>query len=266
MFKKIAGVLRRKNNRKILGIGHSHILAIQFCLNSQKEDLEKNLKLELQTIWLGDDRYKDYRKHVGNGGTEGFIWAKEIADEIKNLNAETDILFSAFGGNAHNILGMVQHPRAFDFVLSSKPSLFINEKVELVPEALVELAMTSQGGFPETVWCLRAARGLYSGRIVHIESPPPIKDNDYLKNHAGAFKDQFEIYGISPPLLRYKLWLLHSMLIKQECRLQNIEFIECPKDFIDEEGFLKSNGLAMDTTHANAAYGDSVIKQLIKVN
>lgn len=48
--------------------------------------------------------------------------------------------------------------------------------------------------------------------------------------------------------------------------LQDIDFIECPKEFMDEEGFLKSNGLAMDTTHANAAYGDSVLKQLIKLS
>lgn len=266
MFKKIADFLGRKKNRKILGIGHSHILSIQFALTSKKDDLKENLNLELKTIWLGDDRYKDYRKHVGNGAIECFIWSKEIADKIKSLNTETDILFSAFGGNAHNILGMVQHPRPFDFILSSRPSLFLDDKVELVPEALVEFAMTSQGGFPETVWCLRAARSMYSGRIVHIESPPPIKDAEYLKNYAGAFKDQFEIYGISPPFLRHKLWLLHSILIKKECELQNIEFIECPEEFIDEEGFLKSNGLAMDTTHANTAYGNSVIKQLIKLS
>lgn len=266
MFKKIAGVLGYKINRTILGIGHSHILSIQTALISQIDDLKENSKLELQTIWLGDDRYQDFRRHVGNDGIEGFVWAEEIVNEITKLNPKADILFSAFGGNAHNIFGLVQHPHPFDFTLSSKPNLFVNEKVQLVPEALVELAMTGQGGFPETVWCLRAARSIYSGRIVHLESPPPIKDADYLKNYAGAFKDQFETYGISPPFLRYKLWRLHSMLIKKECMLQNIEFIECPKEFIDEEGFLKSNGWAMDTTHANAAYGDSVIKQLIKLS
>lgn len=266
MFKKIASVLGRVSGRRILGIGHSHILSIQFSLNSQKKDLEEKLRLKFQTIWLGDDRYKNFREHVGNGGVEGFVWAKEIASEIKKLNPQTDILFSAFGGNAHNILGMVQHPRPFDFILSASPALPLNEGVELVPEAVVELALTGQGGFPETLWCLRAARSMYSGRIVHIESPPPIKDAGYLNNYAGAFKDQFETYGISPPFLRYKLWKLHSTLIKKECMLLNIEFIECPLDFVDEEGFLKSNGLAMDTTHANGAYGESVIKQLIKLN
>lgn len=266
MFNKIVNGLRRKSTKKILGIGHSHILSVQFALISQSNESKENSKLEFQTIWLGDDRYKNFREHVGNGGIEGFVWADKIASEVKKLNPETDILFSAFGGNAHNILGMVQHPRPFDFILSSRPNLLLNEKVELVPEKIVEIAMTAQGGFPETVWCLRAVRSMYSGRIVHIESPPPIKDVDYLRNYAGAFKEQFDIYGISPPILRYKLWQLHSMLIKKECMMQNIEFIECPKEFMDEDGFLKSNGLAMDTTHANAEYGDSVIKQLIELS
>lgn len=198
MFKKIAGVLGRKSNQKFLGIGHSHIYSIQFSLDSQKEELKEGSKLELETICLLDEGYKNFREHVGNGGVEGFVWSKEIANEIKKLNPKTDILFSAFGGNAHNILGMVQHPQPFDFILSAKPGLPLNESVELVPEAIVELAITNQGGFPETLWCLRAARSMYSGRIVHVESPPPIKDADYLQNYAGAFKNQFEIYGISP--------------------------------------------------------------------
>jgi len=266
MIKKIMDDLGRRSNKKILGIGHSHILAIHYAAEPQKEQLRNLHNLDLRIVWLGDDRYKDFRIHKGNTGVEGFVWSQEIEQEINNLNSKSDILFSVFGGNAHNIFGMVQHPTPFDFILSTEPDLFLCQKAELVPEAIIELALTSQGGFPETIWCLRAARDKFLGRIVHIESPPPIKDAEYLRDHAGAFEESFATYGISPEILRYKLWRLHSRLIKAECDRLDIEFIESPTIFVDKDGFLSSSGYSMDTTHANVEYGNAVIQQLTSLN
>jgi len=83
-----------------------------------------------------------------------------------------------------------------------------------------------------------------------------------MKN-AGVFKQKFMEFGITAPLVRYKLWKLHSKLIEDECKKLNIEFLLAPNKFIDANGFLTEEGYAKDTTHANSLYGREVISQII---
>lgn len=258
-------LFKSQNNdtpRKLLGVGHSHILSIRYAVNSILEDLEAK-KVKLDTIWLGEEPFTNYQSRLPNGDINGYQFSNPLSDSLRDLNPKRDILFSAFGGNAHNILGLVRHPIIFDFILENSSSASLDEAAQIIPSKLVEFAMVSQGGFPETRWGLRAIREAFSGQIIHCESPPPIFSNDFLSKNAGVFKNQFLKFGISPPMLRYKLWVLHSNLVRKECDILGIEFLQSPKSFVSDEGFLADQGLSNDTTHANPAYGKAVISQLL---
>ena len=250
--------------KNLLGIGHSHILSIRYAVNGALDELAAN-NVAINTLRLGEKPYIDYQARAENGDIKNFSFSSPLLSEIEKLNPRKDIIFTSYGGNAHNILGLVQHPNPFDFIYVGTQSEG-EVGVEMVPSKLVEAALIEQGGFPETCWALRATRAAFSGRIIQCESPPPIVDNNFLMEHAGPFKTNFTKFGISKPALRYKLWRMHSDLVKKECKALDIEFIPVPAEFITADGYLTDSGLSNDTTHANAIYGGAVIRQLISAS
>ena len=264
MFSKLFKDKSPHAQKILLGIGHSHVLSIRYAVNSVLDELSAN-NVALNTIWLGEKPYIDYQDRAENGDIKTFTFSNSLLSEIEKLNPSKDIIFSSYGGNAHNILGLVQHPTPFDFIYAGIQGEG-ERGVEMVPSKLVEAALIEQGGFPETCWALRATRAAFSGRIIQCESPPPIFDNNFLMEHAGPFKASFIKFGISKPALRYKLWKMHSDLVKKECKALDIEFLPVPAEFITTDGFLTDSGLNNDTTHANAIYGGAVIRQLINAS
>ena len=247
---------------KIVGFGHSHILTLRFAAAQWKDEFDA-LGLNLSTHWMGDEIYKEYRVQCLDRGIDGFDFNEDLKNEIFGIDANNDFVISCFGGNAHNVLGLVQHPIPFEFRFEDELLEESLENLEIIPISLIEEIMQSQGGFPETIWSLRNLRNYYSGILLHCESPPPIYDEDYLIKYAGPFAEMFEKNGITHANLRRKLWRLHSRLIKNECDLLGIHFISAPSNFLTLTGFLTENGLAQDTTHASKEYGRSVIYQIL---
>ena len=247
---------------KLVGFGHSHILTLQFAAAQWKNEFD-SIGVEISTNWLGDERFLEYRVHSSDKGIEGFDFGDEVKNQISGIDPAKDIVFSCFGGNAHNVLGLVRHPKPFDVRLED--DLFIHdvENDEVIPIGIVEEVMQAQGGFPETVWCLRALRNYHKGKLFHCESPPPIYDEEYLIKHAGVFSEMFEKNGVTHSSLRCKLWRIHSRLIRKECEALDINFIPTPSKFLSDTGFLTEDGLAQDTTHASKEFGRAVLHQLV---
>jgi hypothetical protein len=251
----------KKNKYNIICIGHSHLLSVKYSINRHEEFIKKN-NIKFTSIWLGDKKYSNYQKRNNKKENNKFNFNENIASYFSNNKiSNDDIVITFFGGNAHNIFGLVQHPMKFDFEFDNMPMLEECD-VTIIPTNLIELALKSQGGFPETEWALTAIRKLYKGRIIQCESPPPIYCNKFLAENAKAFDESFKKYGITSPLVRLKLWRMHSKLVEEICLKNNIEFMKAPKTFVDMYGYLSETGLSNDTTHANQEYGSAVIMQI----
>lgn len=253
---------RRHEGMRLVGMGHSHVFAIKAAAATYQADLASE-RVRVETIRVGDEPHRDYRVRSLVGGIGGFAWSAAMLEEISKAESEADLVFSCFGGNAHNILGLVKHPRPYDFVLDDEPERPMAEGAEIVPMALIEDALARQGGYPETIWSLRALRQTYKGLLVHCESPPQIPSEAHLFKYAGVFKEKFDQFGVAPAELRYKLWRVHSRLIKRECEALGINFIDAPPEMMDAQGFLVEQAWNPDATHANTVYGLAVIRQLI---
>jgi hypothetical protein len=247
---------------KIIGIGHSHISAIKWAANARAEEFSRN-GIKFEIISIVEERYRGFWVQNLKTGVDGFSFHKNIEADLGRMLTRADLVFSCFGGNAHNIFGLVQHPKPFDFVLRENPELPIAKDVEILPSFLVESAIKQQGGFPESAWGLKAIRSIYLGPIIHCESPPPVPSEDHLMQNAGVFKDKIEQLGLAPRWLRYKLWRLHSHAIKRLCAKNNIAYLGAPLNFLDKDGFLTQEGWNPDATHANINYGHAVVNQLI---
>ncbi len=97
--------------------------------------------------------------------------------------------------------------------------------------------------------------------VVQSESPPPVRDNDFLARSAATSLPGIEEFGISPPMLRYKIWRLHSMAYADFCTARGITYLRNPSGVSEADGFLKREFWG-DFVHGNARYGAAVLAQL----
>jgi hypothetical protein len=168
-------------------------------------------------------------------------------------------VFSMIGGAAHNVLGMLVHPRRFDFVLPAQPQLPLDSAAEVLPALAVRRVLESLTA--EYLALMAEVLRLCGGEMCHIESPPPYANAERM--HAdvpwGMYPDMRR--EISPAALRYKLWRLHSQIVGDWCREAGARFVPCPPETIDENGFMLETYYG-DGAHANVSYGERVLEQM----
>jgi hypothetical protein len=230
--------------RKVLFVGHSHIIAL-----------------------------RDAHALAGGGPGQEFVWVNQpefqpemqgealnpaIAARIQAANAELHV--SLFGGNDHSIICVINDPKPFEVVLPEAPDLYVDERAEVMPAALLraELKRRVMPHLRE----LAAYRAMVQGRLIHIESPPPIADLPFLEAHAGEFTAPMQERGFAPALFRYKIWRLHSALYREACAALGVEFLPVPPEMMDEQGMMVPQAWNFDPTHGNAFYGKHVLARL----
>jgi hypothetical protein len=162
-------------------------------------------------------------------------------------------------GNHHAIISTAQHPRAFDFFTPDGQP--IKTDVEIIPyRALMQ-------GFGTEVLKsdgkqLLQLRKATKAQIVHLLPPPPKQDNDYVALKAGkVFAHRGISQGISPPELRLKFWQLQARILGKWCSRRGIGVLPPPAKAV-ENGFLRKKYWFPDATHANALYGELILRSV----
>ncbi|MCB5944008.1 hypothetical protein [Acidocella sp. KAb 2-4] len=228
---------------RLLCVGHSHITALRLAWAQQ-----------------------------GGGDACAFLCVNEpqyqpvlregrLHPEIQARLGAAALHVSLFVGNDHSIIGMLNHPRRFDFVLPEAPALFVDESAELLPAGLLRRELARR--VAPHLEALAAYRAAVPGLLVHVESPPPIPSAAHIQAHPGVFKDLIAERGVSPALLRFKLWRLHSGLYREACAALGVEFLPVPPEMQDVEGMLVPQAWNPDPTHGNALYGQHVLARLM---
>lgn len=170
------------------------------------------------------------------------------------------IYISMFGGNAHNALTLLEHPRPFDFILPERPNLPVEPGREFVTSGYINAFLKKMAAL--ALLNMASLKNSVSDRIYHFESPPPVGDNRFiLDNLEGYFIEQSNSPRIAPIYLRYKLWRMHSILVSGFCAQAGIEFLPSPPECLDAAGFLKREH-GRDSTHAGASYGGLILTDL----
>ena len=242
-------------SRSILVIGQSHIAAIRAAAKTRRETDPDRLRT--RTIHTLEPCYAPELE--GEGDAAAF--APPLAEAIRDQIARHDpLVASASGGNVHNGLGLVRHPRPFDFLLSGEQGPPLDPQAEPLSEALVRAAL--EQGMERDRCRLRAIRRS-AGAFVQLESPPPLADDVLIAERADAYFHGRGIahLGIAPRGLRYKIWRLHSRIVADYCAELGARFLPVPRETQDQDGFLLPH-FAGDATHGNRAYGEAVIRAL----
>ncbi len=181
--------------------------------------------------------------------------------EMATSLTPTDLLAVSIGGNEHNILGLVQHPIPFD--------MFDKDGSTPLTEGATCIPYTTLWDFFET-WLMGKTKGRFvelrratKSRLLVLAPPPPKRDESQILRRPGEFEKAGILeHGISPAPLRAKLWLLQVRVLRALCETLEIGFVPPPSGTVTTDGFLEPQYYADDATHANAVYGELVLRQL----
>lgn len=235
-------------------IGHSHLGAINRARHYYKDRSDLDLKLFL----LNSNQYQ-----IIDGNSHRL--SEKLICELVSFFKENkeNYIVTAIGGNEHNIIGIVNHPQMFDFILSSNPDMEINDKAKIIPEKLVESIFNKRLGskFKEIL----SLRDAFSIPIIVLQ-PPPVKSNEQVLKSGGIFAERIKLHGVSPITLRKKLWILQSELVRKFCEEQELIFLPIPTESIGDDGcMVEQASKDDDPTHANQWYGKKVLENIIKL-
>jgi hypothetical protein len=187
-----------------------------------------------------------------------------VAAEVDRLfEMGTPVQFvSMLGGNGHNIVGLIRHEIPFDFVLPEAPDLPLEAGAQLLPYGVMRTLLERRVQFERAT--LVAFRHQYQGPFIHLESPPPPRDDQFVATSLDEFFKSRPVGPIVSAALRYKLWRLHSTIVERSCHELGITFVRTPAEACDPDGFLDRKAYG-NATHANAWYGGRVLQQIARL-
>ena len=242
--------------KAVILLGHSHLGAILDALHRRPlpETPVEEHHYYFHDVWAHNTQYAD------SDGKGGVVFNGQVLNNIKHIVPPKleHVYVTFFGGNGHVVLALSKHPCPFDFVLPEHPDLPLELGAELVPCGYLSRLLLDQMG--PYAWQLVALRQAISGKIYCVETPPPCGDDEYLCTHLGSYiPDPRNIIGAA---LRWKMWRLHSRLLRDICDANNIEFVPVPNNVCDSRGFLAPEAFGEDATHGNAWYGEQLLCRL----
>lgn len=173
---------------------------------------------------------------------------------------DLDAVFVTVLGSQHNILGLLQSEKPYDFFLTDQDSIIYDPDCAMIPrrqlyDFLYKGAL--HNGFMKDV------KAAVSCPVYHISTPPPKGDNTYILENSVRYRGQsISAVGINDPKARLKLWELEGEAIEAALGQHDIGYLPPPEASLTTDGFLATPYYGPDATHANQAYGDLVCWQI----
>ncbi len=226
-------------------LGHSHIEAIEKAASAA------GIPIEAINFWNVRGGPLGQRDAQGN--------PRFFDDIAARISAHVGPVFSHLGGNPPVLIGTLRHPRPFDFVLPSEPDLPLEPGAEVVPSVAVRMLLEKVAR--PWIGLMQELARLCDGPVFHVEPPPPSMSSERMAKH--MIWDLFPgmTREIAPPVFRYKLWRLHSELLRDVCGPLGIQLIPVPAECRTPEGFLRGRYFG-DGTHGNVEYGALMIRHM----
>jgi hypothetical protein len=227
-------------------IGHSHVA----CLTAAAA--QQGIALAVINFWLAPGalvREKDRWK---------------LSDETRQrISRHVGPVFSLIGGACCTQMGMLVHPRPWDFVLPAAEHLPLAPGAELIPHDAAKQVLS--GLMEEYLDITLQVQGAATGALFHMEPPPPCADAELMLPHVPWPLFPGMRHEIAPAPFRYKLWRLQSSLLEAQCKDHGIGFVPYPNITADEQGFL-APAYFVDGAHASPAYGALVLEQMRRLH
>lgn len=242
-------------------IGNSHIGALRRAMRPRRAALRPGEKLNIEAVNRRHDLFMPEFEKTPNGERLNSALVARFQPTVDDPNG---IILSSIGGNQHNILGLARHSQPFDFVSPERPDLPIDDGAELIPYGVLRDVLSSK--MKKEFKIIRMLRDLAPGRCYHLESPPPSALDNLGAAYIANWTENFGGKGAAPSFLRLKVWRLHSSIVRDFCESIGVVFVPAPAEAMDANGYRVDAATDIDepsaVTHANAWYGELVLKQI----
>ena len=243
----------------LLVVGQSHVAAIRAAAKRHREAFPDEPRTRV--IHTIEQAFAPEFVNLNDGdyaaATFGPALRAAIEDQIARHSPR---VASVVGGNVHNVLALMRHPRPYDFLLSDDEGPPLDEDAELIPEALVRATLMAKlaPDFARLRALSESARTFF-----HVESPPPVREEAFISARAEvAFRDRAmgEVIAAGPGL-RWRMWRLTSQLMRAAVERMGGHYLSAPSLACNSDGFLNLD-FAADPTHGNEAYGELLIRAI----
>ena len=240
---------------KILGLGHSHIVAIaKGCYDLQHEGfLLGGAPLTSRFVYLYDPELSPTLEEEESASSRLNPRLRAIIEEEK-----PDGIVLSVGGNEHIALSVTQPKERFDFILGAEPELDIEAGAVVLPEAAVRETLREK--MRPTLATIEAIRKETSAPIVCIEPPPPLPNSRVMQCPQEFFRKSFDPRRLSQDVFRYKMWRSQAALYHEICVKEDILYAPVPAEFIAPSGTLAEVVWGADASHANELFGRRMIQ------
>ena len=176
------------------------------------------------------------------------------------LSAREPLYVSMLGGTGLYGIGLVKQPVAFDFLLPNEPDEVIDPGSEVMTLGYLNASLRRR--MAPLVGMLAAARAVIGGRMVQSEPPPPPEDDGYVAAHLPPdLIEPCRTRGLLTPFIRYKLWRVHSSLLRDACVGLGIGYVPVPPACLAAGRYLHHQYYA-GPTNGNGAYGELILQQV----
>ena len=278
--------------RKLVAYGHSHLAAMMRAYK-EREAEEPDPTIEAQFEWLGRKPLQPNFELIGFGKLksarkEGEEIYQAMADRLRGPGAEAvskgekvralsekletflrgslaeqkpDAILLICMGNEYNSLGMLRHPRPFDFTLPGS-DLPLIEGAEVIPHGMMKDHLRETVDNNALLFWRFFNDVAGDVPIYMVPPPPPIASEEHILSFPGAFADRAGEYGISPVSLRRKLWLLYCEVLRDGIAGTGTTFVDLPP-VVFTDGCLSRQFWQKDPTHGNLDYGLVVLDHVL---
>jgi hypothetical protein len=236
------------SEKKVLVLGDSHTQALAKAHAARAGRQPKSNDVLFDINWLAKP-----------DKSRGDLPLADALERTASLQPD-DVMVISIAGALHNGLGLLQHEKPFDLFTRGDETMTLAEGCVVVPEnALWDMFKV----MAEPNKKIAALRDKARCRVYHLATPPPKEDGGFIMARVVRYRDRLVAEaGVNPAATRLKLWKLEMRVLAHLCAEWTMQLLLPPAEAQTTEGFLKPEYYANDATHANAAYGELVLRQL----
>ncbi len=232
--------------RKVLLLGSSHLGAVWEGLQQGAPS-----SIDINVRFLMDFR-KDSRVVIWDDQPR---LLPEVEELVENASAFEAIFLSVSGSDYLELC--LTEAVDFDFASHGLPD---DDSVSRrIPFAEIKAALAHH--IRHVVETTKLVAKKAPVPLYYLESPPPIGDNDFLTAHPSWAAPAFAKAPPANPILRLKMWRLHSQIVREICTKCGVKFVAVPESVMDSRGMLVRDAYRDDIMHANAWYGSQIVVQ-----
>jgi hypothetical protein len=176
-----------------------------------------------------------------------------------DTSLQADYLFLTISGSDWLDFCATNRNPKIDIILPNRPDLPELPDAQLVP--LAEMRSQTAHRIRHVVRGIEALAVHLKIPIWYICSPPAQQDNEMIRQTPG-FAEAAARDGVTDPVLRLKMYLLHSEIVADACARNRVRFVQPPKGGMVGPGFLAPDCYGSDCAHANAVYGERAIREI----